>query len=300
MPRRRTFVLVVLMILPGTLLGQARSAPVPSSIEAEVKAAYQREFGEVIEYPAIYTNPQPIDCQGNRHPPITTTAYLRRGAITTLLTMYMSPDGVVEHKTRSEVPLAPVGKIRVLCLLVRYSDTVTAAALGLWEDAQRQINEEHAALARSRGYRAPIIVFDNTNMVIDPNVIDNPHSPASACAAAQHRGVSAADYQIIMTIDINPQEVAGGLSLWTEKSVYVGNYGAWKTPLDSQKWMRVAATAYHHEMAHHWGWTHDWVVSCGGTPEYAPFIAPPVLFGWEDLHGDHVPEILSETPYNRR
>lgn len=288
------------MIWPGALLGQHPPAPLPSSIEAAVKAAYQREFREVIEYPAIYNNPRPIDCRGNRHPPITTTAYLRRGAVTTLLTMYMSQDGIVEHKTRSEVPLAPAGKIRVLCLLVRYPETVTADALALWEDAQRQINEEHAALARSRGYKAPIIVFDNTNIVINSEEIDNPHNPASVRAAAQRHDVSAADYQIIMAIDINPKQPAGGLSVWTEKSVYVGNYGAWKTPLDSQKWMRVAATAYHHEVAHHWGWMHDWVVSCGGsTPEYAPFIAPPILFGWEDLHGDHVPEILSETPYHR-
>jgi hypothetical protein len=61
----------------------------------------------------------------------------------------------------------------------------------------------------------------------------------------------------------------------------------------------VASTAYHHEIAHHWGWpsTHDWAGSCGGSKqEYAPFIAPPVLFGWEDLDGDHVPEILNKNP----
>jgi hypothetical protein len=88
--------------------------------------------------------------------------------------------------------------------------------------------------------------------VIERGEIDNPHSPASVRAAAQHHGVSAGDYQIIMAIDINPKEAAGGLSIFTE-SVYVGNYGHWKIPLDSQKWMQVAATAYHHEMAHHWG-----------------------------------------------
>jgi hypothetical protein len=215
--------------------------------------------------------------------------------------MYMSQDGVVEHKTRSEVPLAPVGKIRVLCLLVRYPETVTADAPALWKDAQRQMNEDHAALARNRGYQAPIIVFDNTNIVINPGEIDNPHNPASVRETARRHGVSSADYQIIMAIDINPKEPAGGLSLLADKSVYVGNYGNWKTPLDSQKWTRVAATAYHHEVAHHWGWAHDWVVRCGGsTPEYAPFIAPPILFGWEDLHGNHVPEVLSETPYGRR
>ena len=33
--------------------------------------------------------------------------------------------------------------------------------------------------------------------------------------------------------------------------------------------------------------------------EYEPFIIPPVLFGWEDLDGDRVPEISSKTPYGR-
>lgn len=32
---------------------------------------------------------------------------------------------------------------------------------------------------------------------------------------------------------------------------------------------------------------------------YGPFIAPPVLFGWEDVDGDRVPEILDSTPYGR-
>jgi len=303
MRRRAKLVSVLLMIQPGALLGQPRSAPIPPPIEAAVKAAYQREFGETIEYPAIYNNPNPVDCRGQKHPPFTTTAYLRKDGATTLLTMYISEDGVVQHKTRSEPPLPPVGKIRVLCVLVRYPETVGADALPLWEKAQQQINEDHTAFAKSRGYKAPIVVFDNTNIVVDPAEIDNPHSPASVRAAARHRGVSVADYQIIMAIDINPNAAAGGLSILTEKSVYMGNFTHWKSPLDLQMWMRVAAAAYHHEIAHHWGWpgTHDWDITCGSsTREFEPFIVPPVLFGWENLHGDHVPEILSATPYGRQ
>ena len=67
--------------------------------------------------------------------------------------------------------------------------------------------------------------------------------------------------------------------------------------------MRIARTAYHHEVAHHWGWpgTHDWAGGCGGSvPEYAPFIAPAILFGWEDLQGKHVPEIWVQAAYGRR
>jgi hypothetical protein len=272
----------------------------PTLIEAAVKAAYQREFGLMIEHPAIYNNPQAKNCRGEGH--LTTTAYLRTGAITTLLSMYMSRDATtVTHKSRSDVLLAPAGTIRVLVVLVRYPETVTADTLALWEDAQQRINGHHAAFAQSRGYGAPIVIFDNTNILLDSAQVDDPRSPASVRAAAERHGVSTANYQIVMAIDINPRESAGGFS--SERFVYVGNYSSWKTPLGAQQWMMVARTAYHHEVAHHWGWpgTHDWSGSCGGDiPEYAPFIVPPVLFGWEDLRGDHVPEILSEAPYSRR
>jgi hypothetical protein len=296
-------------MLSRPLLGQAPSIPPPPPsdspalrpIEAAVKVAYQREFAQTIEHPAIYNNPQAVDCRGGGH--LTTTAYLRTGTTTTLFSMYLSRDGTtVIRKSQSRVLLAPAGTIRVLVVLVRYPQTVQADALALWETAQSQINEEHAAFARSRGYSVPIVVFDNTNIVIDSAQIANPRRPGSVRAAAERHGLSTANYQIVMAIDINPQESVGGFSLPSERAVYVGNYSSWKTSLGAQQWKMIARTAYHHEVAHHWGWpdTHDWAGSCGGKqPEFAPFIAPPMLFGWEDLDGDGVPEILSQTPYGR-
>jgi hypothetical protein len=118
--------------------------------------------------------------------------------------------------------------------------------------------------------------------------------------AAERRGFAPSNFPIVMAIDMNPLESAGGLS--SERSVYVGNYSYWKAPLDAQQWKMVARTAYHHEVAHLWGWpaTHDWDAGCGGyPPEYAPFIAPPILFGWEDLDGDGAPDILREAPQGR-
>jgi hypothetical protein len=301
---RLGFASLELLMSSSALFGQVPSIPLLplDAIENAVKAAYQRKLGVTIEHPAIYNNPQAVDCRGKGH--LTTTAYLRTGATATLLSMYTSRDGrSVIRKTRSQVLLVPAGSIRVLVVLVRYPEIVTADALAFWEGAQKQINEDHASFAQSRGYHAPIVVFDNTNIMIDPAQVDNPHSPASVRAAAKRRGVSTANYQIVMAIDINPQESAGGLSILSERSVYVGNYSRWKTPLRAQEWKMIANTAYHHEVAHHWGWpgTHDWAGSCGGSMrEYAPFIAPPILFGWEDLQGKHVPEILSETPYGLR
>ena len=271
----------------------------PMAIEGAVKAAYQREFGQTIVHPAIYNNPQAVNCTDAGH--LTTTAYVRTGTTTTLFSMYMSRDGAtVTRKTRRSVVLAPAGTIRILVVLIRYPETISADALALWEDAQKQINDEHAIFAKSRGYDAPIVVFDNTNILIDRVQIEDPHNQASVRAAAERRGFSPANYQIVMAIDMNPQEGAGGFS--SEQSVYVGNYSYWKTPLDAAQWKMIAGTAYHHELAHHWGWpgTHDWAGSCGHQQvEYAPFIAPPILFGWEDLDGDGAPDILTEAPGGR-
>jgi len=296
---------VALLTTSSAAMGQlAPTGPSPDSpqrsIAEAVKAAYRRDFGLTIAFPAVYDNPNPVDCKGNQHPPLTTTAYVTTDAITTLFTIYMSHDGSVVRETSLRVPLVPAGKIRVLAVLVRYPETLSADALAKWEDAQKQINEDHAVFARSRGYKAPIVVFDNTSITVDRGQIRNPHDPASVRAAAEDRGVPVADYNIVMAIDINPDEAAGGWSDPLQQWIYVGNFGPWRAPLDAKQWTSIARTAYHHEMAHQWGWpsTHDWAVSCGGgTPEYRPFIAPPVLFGWEDLQGDHVPEILSETPY---
>ena len=262
---------------------------------AAVKAAYQRQLGEVIEHPAIYNDPKAVNCRGEGH--LTTAAYLKHGNTTTLLTMYMSREADnVFSVTRTAVSLLPAGTIRVLALVVKYPETVGPDALALWEDAQRQINAEHAAFAKSRGYQAPIVVFENTNFFINPAQLTDPHSPAAVRAAAVKSGVSTDGYEIVMAIDLDPSHFAGGLSIMAERSVYVGNFAHWLTPLGAKEWKAVANTAYHHEVAHHWGWpgTHDWASSCGGgKPEYAPFIAPPILFGWEDLLGNHIPEILN-------
>src|SRR5712671_7056770 len=154
---------VALLFWSSSLIGQAPPShltsgpPVPPTpVEAAVKAAYQREFGETIARPAIYNNPQAVDCSGNGH--LTTTAYVRAGTTTTLLSMYMSRDGTgVTRRSRSALALAPAGTIRILVVLIRYPETVSANALTLWEDAQKQINDDHAAFASSRGYRAPVV-----------------------------------------------------------------------------------------------------------------------------------------------
>jgi hypothetical protein len=62
----------------------------------------------------------------------------------------MSRDGAtVTQKNKSAVRLVPAGTIHVLVILLRYPQTVAANVLSLWEAAQKDINEDHAAFAMS-------------------------------------------------------------------------------------------------------------------------------------------------------
>jgi hypothetical protein len=282
------------MLFPSS--GQRTRGPSrDAAVIALVRAAYQREFGLAVDHPAIYNNVRAVDCRGGGH--LTTTAYVRTGSRVALYSMYMSRDGSsVIAKTRSSPALLPGGTIRVLVALVQYPGTGGANALRLWQRAQARINADHVTLAKRLGYRNPAVVFDNTNVAIDATEVEDPSDPATVRRALERHGASPASFAIVMTIDINPHRRAGGFSLLGERSVYVGNFSGSPTPLDEQQWLSVARAAYHHEVAHHWGWPgdHDWAATCGNGAEFQPFFVPPLLFGWSDLDGDHVADILAQ------
>ncbi len=290
--------LIVLLVAASACLAQSPLV-VNSTAEALVRSAYQHEFALRIPHPAFYDNSSST-CAN--YPAYVSTAYLPAGSGAKLYTIYLAADGSVIRSSISDVYVRPAGAVHVLTLLIRYPETVSDNGLAFWEDAQKQINHEYQTFAVSRGLDRPIVVFDNTNVPVERGEIQNPHDPASVRAAAIRKGKKPSDYQIVTVIDLNPIDLSGGLSRLREHSIYVGNYSHWNKPLDASQWRAVAQTAYYHEMAHHFGWpgTHDWAPKCGGgQADYAPFIVPPVLFGWEDLQGDGGPEILSKTPYGR-
>jgi|SRR5262245_22878298 len=232
-------------------------------VGSAVREAYRLAFRETIPAPAIFNDQRSVDCSQNGH--LTTTAYLpASGNRSTLLQMYMSRDGMqVTRRTRSEV-IKPAGTFRVLVVIGAYTDTVNADGIALFEAAQQQINEDHAAFARSRYYPAPLIAFQNTNVVLAPNEIGDPHRPADVRAAAARRGLSPKTFDFVIMIDPDPAHTAGGLAT-PPNDVYVGNFSNWTTILGSREWGSIARTAYHHEVAHRWGWDHGWSPTCGGA-----------------------------------
>ena len=151
------------------------------ALETAVREAYQHEFDEVVPTPAIFNDVRAVDCKGKGH--VTTTAYLKRGEYShALLTMYLSRDGAQVIRRSLSYVMAPVGTFKTLVVIVGYPQTVTAEGVALFEKAQAQINDDHAALARKRGYQSPLVVFDNTNLIIEPSEIADPHDPSDVRA----------------------------------------------------------------------------------------------------------------------
>lgn len=268
-------------------------APVDAELATAVQAAYEREFGETVPRPAIYNDSRSVDCNGDGH--LTTTAYLGERR---LVYLYLSRDGgTVRFREEWRPTFRPAGSFRVLTVLVEYPET-TRGRLALWEDARAEVNRSHAEFAGNRGYDAPIVVFENVNLVIEPSGIRDPRDESDVIAAAKRQGVSPEGFDIIVSINIDPNSSEGGFAAGA--FIYVGNYLGWQGSLTARDMDDIAITAYHHEVGHVWGWAHEWAPFCEATDlGFKPFTAPPILFGWEDTDGDGVPEVLDTTPYGR-
>jgi len=285
------------------------AAPVMTPADAArpaVVEAFQREFGASVPRPAIYTDS--IGCGSSPH--YMTVAYLPGGAASReMLAMYLASDGrtlVAGSEGRTKVSrlvwVPPAGRFSVLTVLVAYDATIGPDTMSHLEAAQQNINAAHAAFATARGYAGPIVRFDFTNIVVAEGTLPAPRSAPAVEAALESRGDSPAAFDFLSVININPAMTEGGFATPGPRRphfTYMGNFSAWQTRISDAQVDSIARASYHHEVGHHWGWDHDWTPTCSGTPSYLPFITSPLLFGWEDLDGDRIPEILDATPYGR-
>jgi len=280
---------------PSASSAASPSAPgAPTLVQTAITQHYERLFGEKIPWPAVFDDF--VSGCGNH---VTTTAYVRQtDGRSRLLEIYTSRDGGSVISSRSATVRTPAGTFRVVTLLVNYPQTLGSDAISSWQAAQAQINLDHASFAQSRGYGAPLVRFDNTTVLLGPSQVTNPRALSPVMAALQQNGVDPGGYDFVASVNIDPSRSEGGFSTpgSTPGFIYMGNYSNWTAPLSPENWNNVSRAVYNHEVSHHWGWpgTHDW--SCSTPPT---FIVPPVLLGWEDVDGDHVPEIIDPTPYGR-
>ena len=278
----------------------------PDTLVAAVREAYRREFNEDVPYGGIANDPLSGDCTGLQY--LTTIAYLPAASGSRrILAMYMTRggSGLVNGgdgrpKYTEVVDIIPAGTYTVLTAFVLYPDAPASSLMPL-EQAQTAINAQHEAFARSRHYSSPIVRFAFTNIGVARRDIPDPRSPAGVRTALSAKGIDVSGFDFVATL--NPEQgdpAGGGKAFLGGGAPHFVYYGTGRTLTSGSDFDSAAATLYHHEIGHHWGWQHDWTPSCGGyVPSYRPFITDPVLFGWEDTDRDGVPEILDSTPYGR-
>lgn len=289
------------------LTGACSSDPassLPDEPEPEsVSSRYLTEFGVLVPHPVVHA------CPGASYR--TTVAYLPTGFPQTrmMYVMHLTLDGSDLATSRDgnsryfrQVNTPPAGTFRVLTAVLLWPQTFTSAELPLLEAAQAVINQQHADFATSRGYAAPIVRFEFTNVTVPGPDAYAPKHPVLMLQLLAGQGVDTSGYDFFAVINIDPSRTEGGFVGLAESRpypIYMGNYGVFTQRLTAAQVENVANAVYHHEVGHHWGWAHDWLSSCGSPAPFAPFITAPVLYGWEDTDGDGIPEILDSSPYDR-
>lgn len=277
-----------------------------SAVDTAVKSQFATLFGQAVYAPAVFNDPRSTDCSGAGH--LTSTLYLRSSdGTSSLYYLYASRDG--QQVSKSAGPfhvITPAGHFSVLVAIIAWPGTVSSDALTFLQAAQARINQDHVDFATSQGYSSPIVSFQSTNVLLDPATVTSPQSAAGVTPALTAKGFQPSAFDFLAVLNLDPTKTEGGFSLTSQMHpgfIYMGNFSRWTAPPASSDYYTIAAAIYHHEVAHHWGWPgdHDWSPTCGSTKlGFEPLILAPVLFGWTDTDGDHVPEILDDTPYGRR
>jgi hypothetical protein len=248
-----------------------------------------------IRHPATVVDDHVIDSNVPRDPSLwTSTAYVGN----TIYSFQVHPDGPIGHVVHGRV-LRPCGLQRVLLLILDNGDTDIRQTLSEWVGAQDSVNGDFRSLARQLGYSAPLVRFENTNVLASARITNAPDNQDSAYAVLAGLGYNAASYDVVVTLVLTPEAQGGGAYTLAGNFVAMGCVSCPSAPPGQPLHLTrsildgLARVLYHHEIGHLWGWRHEW----GGGPEGTRIITNPVLFGWTDTDGDGIPEILDPTPY---
>jgi len=272
------------ILLSACVVNNSQNPPTPEEIDDFLIKAYKREFNLNITHPAfVYPS------QNKRY---TSTAYYENE----LYRIYVNDEG----KTSSQIstPFLPKGDITVLTIFVNYANlNLEDIKDTLWPEAQASINRDHEEWADQLGLEAPIVKFENINLLIDEGRITEP-STSNLRAVASENKYSSNDYDIIAFIDLNQNEPSGGFAVRKNNWVKMGwfyNIDEDKV-LTAEKLRGIAYGVYHHEIGHLFGWDHEW----SDAKEGDLFITHPKLFGWEDINNNGIIEIFDDSPYGIR
>lgn len=268
------------------------------NIEQYLIDQYRLRWGINLTKPAYVFTKNNLLVQGKTVRAWTSVAYLNN----TRYRLYVGTNGAVLGSAVN-LRFNPVSIQRTLTVVVDHGNTNIAEVMDtLLVDAQNVINADHAEHAADISWPEPIAGFEFINLLVsasefaDP--LRGPKTPADVYALLTSKGLILEDYDLIVVMDPDPANPAGGFAFfggnWAYIGWFLGGSDGFVTLTESDLGF-LARALYHHEVGHAWGWEHSWD---GNNLSYnGPLIVNPILFGWTDTDGDGIPEILDDTPY---
>lgn len=229
--------------------------------------------------------------------------------------VHVLDDGTTFSQSERD-PLPRQGRIRVIVLgVARETNDLAETFSTRWVDAQEEVNRQLREYAQRHGLERAPIQFENVNVLLDPDELGDGTRDrrrdvvvAALDAAVERAGVARGERDVVVLLDLDPDARTGGRASTRamvpggSDAVTVGCYwGDGPTcELDTEWAGFLAGTVYQHEIAHIFGWEHEWVgAPSEATPEawHGHGWESPSLLGWTDVDGDGVIEIWDETPY---
>jgi hypothetical protein len=200
----------------------------------------------------------------------------------------------------------PSGIIRMLAVIVDYGNTGTDPNLVV-DDLHQSLamaNQRWADYSSRMGLSQSILQVELTTALAGA-----PSTPGQYLTTAEvstRTGFDPAQFDLLAEIDLDRDNLAtgqyGGLGVSLSGGCRPSgpsrvNIGM---NVNASEYFRVGGSVFEHELTHAMGWQHWWANGQGSTPDWSSLAGrwmPARMFGWTDLDGDGVIEIMDPTPY---
>ena len=208
-----------------------------------------------------------------------------------VLNVYLRDDGFV--RLYENGILVPRGEVNVITVMIDNGLTDLVQKVDLWEQYTEKLNQGWAAHFRSLGFEQSPVWLKNTNVVVDAADFGNRNSN-DLDSYLTGLGYDTAQYGQFILIKLDPMNPDGGAQSGNSLTV---NYHFLKAEgfvkLSNAQMSALVGTTYRHELGHGFGWDHNWP----GEKSTDSFITNPEYYGWVDVDGDGIIEILDPTPW---
>lgn len=203
----------------------------------------------------------------------------------------------------------PAGRGRIVTVLWDHGNTnIAAVADSLWPMIQDSVAAAYrtASTTNASGGRPLLELEFLQNIVVATDSLGCYSAGGSSISCLEtlvHDSTGLepnSDYDVLAQVDLDPENPAGGGSATNGIQFIIIHWFFGKASygdIDPQTARAIAQALYGHELGHSLGWQHAWPLSSACQLACLGPFAPARFFGWTDMDGDGVPEILDPTPY---